>query len=107
VQDGHAFEYALHLLPPGRVGFRRWRWELWEGPLLLASGWRVTPRDAERALRTAASRRAHEQIGVRALHPDRARAVDRFIPGRTVRLDCGSVACVLVPRGADERSAAA
>ena len=107
MHDGPAFEYALHLLPPGRVGFRRWRWELWEGALLLASGWRVTPRDAERALRTAASRRAHERIGVRALHPDRARSVGRFIPGRSVRLDCGAVACVLVPRGEAPSSAAA
>jgi hypothetical protein len=107
VQDGPVFDYALHALPPGRVGFRRWRWELWEGALLLASGWRVTPHDAERALRTAASRRAHERIGVRALRPDQARAVGRFVPGRTMRVDCGAVACVLVPRGDDRRSAAA
>jgi hypothetical protein len=107
VQDGPAFEYALHPLPPGRVGFRRWRWELWEGALLLASGWRVTPRDAERALRTAASRRAHERIGVRALRPDAARELDRFVWGGSVRLDCGAVGCVLVPRGEDRSSAAA
>src|SRR5918997_7130488 len=85
VQDGPAFEYALHPLPPGRVGFRRWRWELWEGALLLASGWRVTPRDAERALRTAASRRAHERIGVRALRPQAARELDSFATGGSGR----------------------
>ena len=107
MQDGPSFEYALHHLPPGRVGFRRWRWELWEGALLLASGWRLSPGDAERALRIAASRRAHERIGLSVLRPDRARALDRFIPGRPVRVDCGAVACVLVPRGDDERSAAA
>ena len=107
MQDGPVFDYALHPLPPGRVGFRRWRWELWEGTLLLASGWRVTPHDAERALRTAASRRAHERIGLRVLHPGHARAVDRFVPGLPVRLDCGAVACVLVPRGDEQRSAAA
>jgi hypothetical protein len=107
VQDGLEFGYALRLLPPGRVGFRRWRWELWDGALLLASGWRLSPRDAERALRAAASTRAHERIGVRVLRPERALALDRFLPGRPVRLDCGAVACVLVPRASDERSAAA
>ena len=101
------FEYALHPLPRGRVGFRRWRWELWEGALLLASGWRLTPRDAERALRTAASRRAHERIGVRVLRPELARELDRFVPGGSTRLDCGAVSCVLMPRGDEPRTAVA
>jgi hypothetical protein len=97
----HAFEYALHPLPPGRVGFRRWRWELWHGALLLASGWRVSARDAERALRTAASRRLHELLGVRALRPERARALDHFFDGAVVRVDCGAGVCSLVPRLGD------
>ncbi|MEA2444231.1 MAG: hypothetical protein QOJ12_1523, partial [Thermoleophilales bacterium] len=45
-----SFEYSLSELPPGRVGFRRWRWELWHGAVLLASGWRLSARDARRAL---------------------------------------------------------
>jgi hypothetical protein len=94
----HSFDYALHPLPPGRVGFRRWRWELWHGATLLATGWRTSPRDAERALWTAASRRVHELLGLRALRPERARALDPFRPGAVVRLDCGAGTCVLAPR---------
>jgi hypothetical protein len=93
-----SFEYSLSELPPGRVGFRRWRWELWHGAALLASGWRMSPRDARRALRTAASRRAHELLGLTALRPERARALDSFIAGAVVRVDCGAVTCVLAPR---------
>ena len=26
--EGLEFRYALHVLPPGRFPFRRWRWEL-------------------------------------------------------------------------------
>ena len=102
VHDAAAFEYDLRELPPGRVPFRRWRWELWQGVRLLRSGWRVTPHDAERALRVAASRRAHDLIGVKPLRPEDARALDPFAPGATVRIDCGAVTCVLLPRGSDE-----
>jgi hypothetical protein len=108
VTETAAFEYDLRELPPGRVPFRRWRWELWQGARLLRCGWRVTPDDAERALRVAASRRAHDLIGVRPLRPEDARALEPFAAGATVRLDCGAVSCVLAPRGADdEREAAA
>jgi len=93
------FEYAIEPLPPGRVGFRRWRFELWRGSWLLASGWRTSPRDAERALCTAASRSAHDELGVRALRPKAARALGRFMAGAVVQVDCGVTTCVLVPRG--------
>jgi hypothetical protein len=92
-----AFEYALRELPLGRFTFRRWRWELWHGRVLRATGWRTSPAHAERALRTAASYWAHEAVGLRALRPDRARAHGRF--GSVVHVDCGAVACVLLPRG--------
>jgi hypothetical protein len=99
VQDGlPSFEYAFAELPPGRVGFRRWRWELWHGPALMASGWRLSARDARRALRTAASRRAHELLGLSVLRPERAIELDAFAPGAVVRLDCGALTCVLEPR---------
>ena len=101
-----AFQYLIEPLPRGRVGFRRWRYELWRGATLLDSGWRLSPRDAERALCTAASRRTHERAGVRALRPDRAHALDRFIAGAVVRVHCGIATCVLAPR-ADELSPAA
>jgi hypothetical protein len=96
--DEREFEYSLEELPPGRLPFRRWRWELWQGAWLLACGWRVSPGDAERAIRTAASRRAHELLGVRALHPDRAHTRGSFLYGSTVRVDCGPITCVLAPR---------
>lgn len=93
-----AFEYLIEALPPGRVGFRRWRWELWQSAVLVACGWRTTPAAAERALGIAASRRAHEMLGVRALRPEDARALGRFLPGASVRVACGAVEAVLVPR---------
>lgn len=104
---GPAFEYDLRELPPGRVPFRRWRYELWQGTALLRTGWRVSPGDAERALRAAASRRAHDLVGVRSLRPEEARPLDPFKPGAVVRLDCGAVTCVLAPRRADDQQAAA
>ena len=101
------FEYDLRELPPGRVPFRRWRFELWHGMTLLRTGWRITPHDAERALRTAASRRSHDLIGVKPLRPENNRALGPFKPGASVTLDCGAVRCVLNPRRVDEQSAAA
>lgn len=101
------FEYDLRELPPSRVPFRRWRFELWHGMTLLRTGWRISPRDAERALRTAASQRSHDMIGVKPLRPENNRALNPFKPGATVTLDCGAVRCVLTPRRADEQSAAA
>lgn len=102
-----SFEYDLRELPPGRVPFRRWRWELWHRGLLLRCGWRITPDDAERALRSAASRRAHEMVGVRPLRPESARPSPAFKPGAVVTLDCGTLTCLLQPRGAEDERAAA
>ena len=33
----HEFSYAVETLPPGRLPFHRWRWELWQGAWLLAA----------------------------------------------------------------------
>jgi hypothetical protein len=90
--------YALHELPTGRGGFRRWRWELWHGPRLLATGWRMSERHAERALRTAASRFAHRLLGLHPLRPERTSATGALAAGDHVRIDCGAVSCLLVPR---------
>jgi hypothetical protein len=102
-QHSLAFEYALRELPLGRFMFRRWRWELWHGPVLRASGWRTSPSHAERALRTAASYWAHEAVGLRALRPETATSHGRF--GSVVHVDCGAVACVLMPRGEEALAA--
>ena len=99
MQDGQlAFEYDLRPLPLGRFTFRRWRWELWHGAVLRASGWRTSPGHAERALRTAASYWAHQAAGVTALRPELARAHGRFGAG-AVQVECGAVRCLLLPRG--------
>jgi hypothetical protein len=97
-----AFEYDLRLLPRGRFTFRRWRFELWHGAVLRAAGWRTSPREAQRALGTAAAYWAHQAVGLPPVRPLRARALDRFALGATVRMDCGGVACVLSPRGWDQ-----
>jgi hypothetical protein len=90
--------YALHVMPPGRGGFRRWRWELWHGPRLLATGWRMSERHAERALRTAASRWAHRRLGLHPLRPEETAVPGGFRAGAAVRIDCGAVSCRLIPR---------
>ena len=101
------FEYAVEALPPGRVGFRRWRWQLWHGAVLLASGWRLSPRDAERALFKAAARRAHELLGVHALRPEHAQPLAPFFPGASVRIACGAATCVIAPRRENAQAARA
>ncbi|QEC49064.1 hypothetical protein FSW04_16770 [Baekduia soli] len=96
--DAPRFAYALHPLPPSRIGLRRWRWELWHAGALVAAGWRITQEHAVRALCTAASRRGHAQLGLHPLRPERAATGAAFGAGRPVRLDCGAFECLLVPR---------
>lgn len=98
------FGYSVQRLAPGRMPFHRWRWELWQGALLLAAGWCTAPAAAERALVRAASRRLHELSGVRALRPE-GRLLEALRPGAAARVDCGVGLCLLVPRA--EPSAAA
>jgi hypothetical protein len=95
--DGLSFSYVLHELPPGRLPFRRWRFELWHGARLEAAGWRVTERDAARALRTHGARVGHRIFGLRAPLPAPAEGPS-FWPGRTVRVEQGAVRFELVPR---------
>ena len=64
--------YALHELPAGRHPFRRWRFELWHGPRLLATGWRTSEPHARRALGERATRVARmisRTQGVQVLRP--------------------------------------
>ena len=76
--EGLEFRYALHPLPPGRLPFRRWRWELWHGPRMLAAGWRVTERDAGRAICKYAATYAHRLFGL----PEPAGAGVGHLPAR-------------------------
>jgi hypothetical protein len=98
-EEVHEFLYAVEALPPGRLPFHRWRWELWQGAWMLAAGWCTEPATAERALLRAASRRVHELRGVRALRPERARALDGPPGrGRQTRVETGAGVCLLLPR---------
>jgi hypothetical protein len=95
--EGLEFRYALHVLPPGRFPFRRWRWELWHGPQMLAAGWRVSERDAGRALCSHAANFAHRLFGLPA--PERAPIPPDLSGGAVRRLALGAITCRLVPRG--------
>ncbi|MGA9856608.1 MAG: hypothetical protein WBQ18_02030 [Solirubrobacteraceae bacterium] len=90
--------YDLHLLPPGGVAFRRWRWELWHGPRLLAAGWRLSVLHAQRALRVHAMRYAHRLHGVHPLRPDDAKAPESAWGRRPVAVQSGELRVVLTPR---------
>jgi hypothetical protein len=84
--------YDLHLLPRGRISFRRWRWELWHGAQLLAAGWRVNPLHAQRALRAHAFRYVHP-IPSQAAHP-----AERPWGGGTTAFHWGDLRVVMTPR---------
>jgi hypothetical protein len=90
--------YELHPLPAGRFPYRRWRFELWDGPRLLATGWRTSESHAERALRERAARFAHRFRGVHPLRPELAVASGSLRHGVVARVTCGPVSCLLVPR---------
>lgn len=99
--QGLQFHYALHELAAGRFGYRRWRWELWHGATLHATGWCGTKVGAEYALRTYAAKRAHRFFG---LQPPGIEAMpelsgDRLTPGSVGRYSTGRVDYELVPRG--------
>ena len=100
IVEGLSFGYAFHELAPGRLPFRRWRWELWHGARLEAAGWRLTRRDAERALHAHATRVGHAMFGLPAPDPAGAGVAAAGLglaPGRAVRVDAGSIAFRLVP----------
>ena len=96
VVEGLAFQYALHELPLGRLSLRRWRWELWHGARLEAAGWRLTQREAARALRLHGSRVGHRLFGLKAPEEDSG-SVPAFQPGASVRVSHGAVAFALHP----------
>jgi hypothetical protein len=101
---GLEFAYSLYPLPPGRLPFRRWRWELWHGSQLVAAGWRLARADAGRALRLHAADHGHKLFGLSAPRDPHAARGD-LAPGTTERLAIGSITALLVPR-ALERPAA-
>jgi hypothetical protein len=101
---GLEFAYALYPLPPGRLPFGRWRWELWHGSNLVAAGWRLARPDAGRALRVRAAEFGHRLFGLPAPEPALVRGDLR--PGTSERLAIGPITCLLVPRALDRPDAA-
>jgi hypothetical protein len=90
--------YVLDLLPAGRFPFRRWRWELWSGGLLLAAGWRLNPLHAQRALRMRALRHAHRVHGLHPLHLENGTGAEPKWAGGPVTIDWGELRVVLTRR---------
>lgn len=89
--------YALVLLPAPPLAFRRWRWELWHGPQLLAAGWRTGVGAAQRALQVHALRYAHRRLGLHLLRPDLAAESNEW-RGASVAVENGGVRVLLHPR---------
>src|SRR4051794_41644158 len=96
-EDVPEYHYTVERLPPSRVG-HRWGWQLFHGDRLVAGGWHLGEHRALLAIRSAASRAAHQRLGVRALRPDRALFDGPFINGMSVGVRSGAVALRLVPR---------
>jgi hypothetical protein len=97
--DPIELNYVLDLLPAGRFPFRRWRWELWNGGLMLAAGWRLHPLHAQRALRLRALRYAHRVHGLHPLHLESAATEpEPTWSGGPVTIDWGELRVVLTPR---------
>ena len=100
---GLEFAYSLYPLPPGRLPFRRWKWELWHGPRLVASGWRLSRPDAGRALRLHAADFGHRLFGLTAPPRDEPAARGDLAPGSTERVAIGAVTAWLVPLALERR----
>jgi len=96
--EGLQFFYALHALPPGRLPFKRWRWELWHGATLVAAGWRLSRPQAGRALRLSAAEFGHRLFGLQAPAREDAAMRGDLLPGSAERLAIGPITCLLVPR---------
>jgi hypothetical protein len=94
--------YRLHLLPAGRIPFRRWRWELWHGAQLLAAGWRVSALHAQRAMRVHALRYAHRLHGLHPLRMDQATSAEEVWGRGPVSVQWGDVRVVLTRRALAE-----
>jgi hypothetical protein len=105
--EGLQFAYALYALPPGRLPFARWRWELWHGATMVAAGWRLSRPQAGRALRLHAAEFGHRLFGLPAPAREPHTGAGDLRPGVAERLAIGSITCLLVPRALEAPAAAA
>jgi len=96
--EGLQFAYALYALPPGRLPFGRWRWELWHGRTMVAAGWRLSRPQAGRALRLSAAEFGHRLFGLPTPSREHSAAHGDLRPGTAERLAIGPITCLLVPR---------
>jgi hypothetical protein len=97
VLDPIELNCEIHLMAPGRLGIRRWHWELWHGPRMLTAGWRTNVLHAQRALRRDSMRYAHARHGLHLLRPVTGTAPEREWNGRTVVFEWGEVQVRLTP----------
>jgi hypothetical protein len=104
--QGLELAYALYVLEPGRLPFRRWRWELWHGTALVAAGWRFSRADAARALRVQAGEFGHRLFGLRPPARDPRTGRGDLRPGASEHLAIGPITCLLVPRALERPLAA-
>ena len=102
VADSLTLRYALHELPPGRLPFKRWRWELWHGQRLEGAGWRLSERDASRAVQRHGARVGQRLLGVAEAPAPAPRDLEPFRPGATVHVRGGGVFFALVPLHLEE-----
>jgi len=102
VADSLTLRYALHELPPGRLPFRRWRWELWHGARLEGTGWRLSERDASRAVQRHGALVGQRLLGLGTAPPPAPRELEPFRPGTTVHVRGGGVFFSLVPLHLEE-----
>lgn len=105
--EGLQFAYALYALPPGRLPFRRWRWELWHGATLVATGWRLSRLDAARALRVQAAEFGYRLFGLPVPARDPRAARGDLRPGAVERVALGPISALLVPRELERPALAA
>ena len=91
--EGLQFAYALYALPPGRLPFGRWRWEL-------------SRPQAGRALRVHAAEFGHRLFGLPVPERHPATGAGDLRPGVAERLAIGSITYMLVPRALDASAAA-
>jgi hypothetical protein len=97
--------YDLRLLPRGRIAFRRWRYEVWHGPLLLAAGWRTGLLHAQRAVRSHAVLHAHRIHGLHPLRLEPPPGTETPWAGQTVAVQWGDLQVLLRPRAALDAAA--
>lgn len=96
--EGLVVTYSLYPLPPGKLPFWRYRWEIWHGARLIAAGWRTSRSAAERAVQVFGAEYGHELVGLRPPPRDPRVPVEPLPPGVARRLQVGPVSLQLVPR---------